>query len=136
MSAFVVAIAVACTAKHTVDNRLDPTIDTSLFAAVVRMVADSAKEPLRVDPRLIGADPLELAAPSTRGVATPEIIETRRRTIERLGVTVGSSDLPRKCSSVLSAGDEDGREISRCTWSSSGVYHGACRSDIFHDSVA
>ena len=99
----------ACAAAARTMTAARPGVDTSLFAAVARVIADSARLPLAIDPRPLLANEVDITGPGVWAAVPASVVEERRRTLKTLGILVGDADIPPNCLSTLSP-DETGQE--------------------------
>lgn len=82
--------------------------DSAVFAAVVRVVVDSARSRVFVDPRPIEHVDSERFQPPTRDTAADRVVLPRQGALRQLGVGEGKLAIPPDCWSVLSPPDENG----------------------------
>lgn len=100
-SLFVGFETVGCAARSVAVGSGLQAADTSLFAAVVRVIGDSTKLPLVVDPRPLRAEPpVNVTGPGTWADVLSAVLMERRHSLDRLGVQSGSADIPNDCAST------------------------------------
>lgn len=74
--------------------------DTSLFAAIIKSIADSTALPLRIDARPLLAGRTD-ALRGNWATVSSAVIDERRQSVARLKVREGSVDIPDRCGGVL-----------------------------------
>jgi hypothetical protein len=105
---------VGCAARSVAVGSSLQAADTSLFAAVVRVIGDSSKLPLVVDPRPLRAEPpVDVTGPGTWADVLPAVLIERRYSLDRLAVRSGSADIPSGCASTQTP-DPSGTERRGC----------------------
>ena len=98
-----IAVGAVCGLVAACDGRTlqvaratDLDADSALFAAVVRVIADSASLPIRVDPR-VGGQAVDDEGWPQGWVDAPGVVEMRRRVLSAQGVASGPADIPKGC---------------------------------------
>jgi hypothetical protein len=82
--------------------------DSAVFTTVVRVVVDSARWPVSVDPRPIANVDSERFALPTRETVEDRVVSARQRALKQLGVAEAEFVIPRNCWSILSPPDQNG----------------------------
>jgi hypothetical protein len=82
--------------------------DSAVFAAVVRVILDSAHAPVFVDPQPIAHVDSERFELPVREAVAQRVIAARRRTLKQLGLAEAKLTVPTDCRGVLAPPDPNG----------------------------